>query len=106
MEQMSFKQEQCGNLANPSLCYIECNTRTPVGVPILISMVTVIPQASWLSSSWSLKEMEGSASSMMTAMPPINQSEPCSCLTAGRHVITEMETYGTQHSVDIYLNFL
>lgn len=66
-------------------------------------MVTVIPQASWLSSSWSLKEMEESASSMMTAMPTINQSEPCSCLTAGQHVITEMETYGTQHIVDIYL---
>lgn len=70
---MSFKQEQCGHLANPSLCYIEYNTHSPVGVPILISMVTVIPQASWLSSLWSLKEMEGSASSMMTAMNLINQ---------------------------------
>lgn len=77
-----------------------------MGVPILIVMVTVIPQASWLSLSWSPKKMEGSASCMMTAMPPVKQLEPCSSLMAGRHVITAMETYGTKQSVYIYQFFI
>lgn len=68
---------------------------------ILIVMVTVIPQASWLSLSWSLKKTEGSASCMMTAMPHIKRSEQCSSLMAGRHVITAVETYGTKQRVHI-----
>lgn len=53
--------------------YVQYNTYSEMGVRILIVMATVIPQASWLLLSWSLRKMEGSASCMMTAMPPVSQ---------------------------------
>lgn len=76
-----------------------------VCVSILIDVVSVIPQASWLSSSWLLKKMEGSVLCMMNAVPLINQSGPYSSLTVGRRAITATETYGKVFIIQVYLYY-